>query len=73
MRCMVQATPLKLELARQDRTVTWLADEINVERTVVSRWVNGHRTPKVADAFAVARALNTTVEDLFHDETAAAA
>jgi DNA-binding XRE family transcriptional regulator len=68
---MPTGTALKLELVRRGHTTQWLSEQIEVERTTVSRWVNGTRTPKVGDAQKIARALETTVEELWPESVAA--
>ncbi len=41
------------------------ADKLNIHYQVFQRWENGERAPTVDIAIKIARALDTTVEELF--------
>ncbi|MBU5474054.1 helix-turn-helix transcriptional regulator [Roseburia sp. MSJ-14] len=56
--------------AREEKGITQqtLADRLYVTRQAVSRWENGSRYPDLLTAKALARALDTTLNDLLNDD-----
>lgn len=56
--------------AREEMGITQqtLADRLYVTRQAVSRWENGSRYPDLLTAKALARALDTTLNDLLNDD-----
>lgn len=52
-------------LAEQGRTQRWLARRINMDETLVSRILNGHRPPNAAFISAVCRELALPESMLF--------
>lgn len=56
--------------AREEKGITQqtLADQLYVTRQAVSRWENGSRYPDLLTAKALARALDTTLNDLLYDD-----
>ena len=56
--------------AREEMGITQqtLADRLYVTRQAVSRWENGSRYPDLLTAKALARALDTTLNDLLYDD-----
>jgi DNA-binding Xre family transcriptional regulator len=55
-------------LAEQDRSVTWLADQIGLHRTATSRIVNGKATDvHLSTLQAIARALGVSIGELVED------
>ena len=49
----------------QNLTQRLLAEKLNIHYQVFQRWEKGERAPTVDTAIRLARALNTTVEELF--------
>ena len=43
----------------------WIAEQLGVTNTVLSRWINGHSNPSLENAFKLARILDCKVDDLF--------
>lgn len=43
----------------------WIAGQLGVTNTVLSRWINGHSNPSLENAFKLARLLDCKVDDLF--------
>jgi transcriptional regulator with XRE-family HTH domain len=68
---MARVTPLKIEIVKSGLKTYEVAEAVGVDPTVVSRWANGGRIPKIHEAQALARALNTTVDVLFPVEPTA--
>lgn len=58
------ASCLRAEMARTDKTAAALAVELKVSRALVSKWRNGHQSPRVNEVAAVAQALGCVVADL---------
>lgn len=56
--------------AREEKGITQqtLADQLYVTRQAVSRWENGSRYPDLLTAKALARALDTSLDDLLTDD-----
>lgn len=57
----------KLRTIRRESglSIRQLASETSVDRTKISRWERGDGTRMIREAIKVAKALNTTVEELF--------
>jgi transcriptional regulator with XRE-family HTH domain len=58
------ATELRAELARQNRSRRWLAEQIGQPHNTVNRWLMGESSPGVDNVDAMCRALGFTVADL---------
>ena len=43
----------------------WIAKQLGVSQTVLSRWINGHSMPSLINAFKLAKILNCKVDDLY--------
>jgi DNA-binding Xre family transcriptional regulator len=58
------AAEIRAEMARQDRSGRWLAEQIGESHVTVGRWVKG-KSPMGLDALdAICRALGLTIPDL---------
>jgi transcriptional regulator with XRE-family HTH domain len=57
---------LKEILAKQGKTQSWLAGELDMEFRSVSRYVNNHRQPSLDKLFEIARILKVNVKDLIN-------
>jgi transcriptional regulator with XRE-family HTH domain len=59
------AGEIRAELARQRLTQAWLADEIGVDRSVMSRKLGGRSSLTVEDAVRAAEVLDIPIVRLF--------
>lgn len=55
---------IKAVLAEKGRTNNWLADELGVNRTTVSKWCTNTMQPTLDTLFAIAHALDVDVREL---------
>lgn len=55
---------IKAVLAEQDKTSTWLAEKIGVNRSTVSKWCTNEGQPMIESLFNVADALDVDVREL---------
>lgn len=60
---------IKEMLEAKGMTQRELAIKIGTTETTVCRYVNGNRAPKAPIAIAIAKALGTTVEELYPEAT----
>ena len=65
-------TPLKRILDEEGRRQDWLARQLNVDESAVSRWVRGVHVPSEPNRRAIAEALGRNVDDVFPPEPIAA-
>lgn len=62
---MRKPTPLKLAIVASGRTQREIAEMVGIDEDSLSKIANGHRTPSLPRAIALARLLNQSVTDLF--------
>lgn len=55
---------IKAVLAETGKTSTWLAEEMDVHRTTVSKWCTNQMQPTVESLFNIAKVLNVDVREL---------
>lgn len=55
---------IKAVLAEQGKTNNWLADELEMNRTTVSKWCRNEMQPRVETLFQIARVLRIDVREL---------
>jgi len=55
---------IKAVLAENARTNNWLADELDINRTTVSKWCRNDMQPRIENLFQVAKALDVDVREL---------
>ncbi|MEM6737053.1 MAG: helix-turn-helix transcriptional regulator [Bacteroidota bacterium] len=55
---------IKAVLAEQGKTNNWLADQLEMNRTTVSKWCRNEMQPRVETLFQIARVLNIDVRNL---------
>tara|TARA_R110002049_G_scaffold171144_1_gene337696 strand:- start:960 stop:1169 length:210 start_codon:yes stop_codon:yes gene_type:complete len=55
---------IKAVLAEQGKTNNWLADELEMNRTTVSKWCRNEMQPRVETLFQIANVLNVNVRVL---------
>ena len=55
---------IKAVLAEQGKTNNWLADQLEMNRTTVSKWCRNEMQPRVETLFQIARVLQVDVREL---------
>ena len=55
---------IKAVLAEQSKTNNWLADQLEMNRTTVSKWCRNEMQPRVETLFQIAKALDVDVRAL---------
>ncbi|WP_420399392.1 helix-turn-helix transcriptional regulator [Flagellimonas sp.] len=55
---------IKAVLAEQGRTNNWLANELGMNRTTISKWCRNDMQPRVENLFQIAKALDVDVRTL---------
>jgi putative transcriptional regulator len=55
---------IKAVLAEQNKTNLWLAEELKMNKTTVSKWCTNEVQPTVESLFNIAKALNVDVREL---------
>lgn len=55
---------IKAVLAEQGKTNNWLADELEMNRTTVSKWCRNEMQPRVETLFHIAKVLDIDVREL---------
>ncbi|MFT3748585.1 MAG: helix-turn-helix transcriptional regulator [Agriterribacter sp.] len=55
---------IKIVLLENERTNIWLADQLNVSRTTVSKWCTNDNQPTVETLFKIAEVLEVDVCEL---------
>ena len=55
---------IKAVLAEKGKTNLWLAEQLNVNKTTVSKWCTNEVQPKMESLFRIADALEVNVRDL---------
>ena len=59
------STPLKTALDKQGRKYTWLADELAVDPSTVSKWISGRVLPAARKRERIAQLLGVDEAALF--------
>jgi len=55
---------IKAALAEQGKTNNWLAEELNKNRTTVSKWCTNQMQPTMETLFEIAQVLDVDVREL---------
>ncbi|WP_347923675.1 helix-turn-helix transcriptional regulator [Pontimicrobium sp. SW4] len=55
---------IKAVLAEQGKTNNWLADQLEMNRTTVSKWCRNEMQPRVETLFQIANVLEIDVREL---------
>lgn len=55
---------IKAVLAEQGKTNNWLADQLEMNRTTVSKWCRNEMQPRVETLFHIAKVLEIDVREL---------
>ena len=60
---------LKAVLAEQGKTNKWLAEQLGVNQTTVSKWCTNTSQPSIETFLEIARLLNVEVQELINTRT----
>lgn len=55
---------IKAVLAERNRTNNWLADQLEMNRTTISKWCRNEMQPRVETLFQIAAVLEVDVREL---------
>lgn len=55
---------IKAVLAEQGKTNNWLAEELSMNRTTISKWCRNEMQPRVETLFQIAKVLDVDVREL---------
>ncbi len=55
---------IKAVLAEQGKTNNWLADQLEMNRTTVSKWCRNEMQPRVETLFQISKVLDVDVREL---------
>lgn len=55
---------IKAVLAEKGKTNNWLADQLEMNKTTVSKWCRNDMQPRVETLFQIAKALDVDVREL---------
>ena len=55
---------IKAVLAENGKTNNWLADQLDMNRTTVSKWCRNEMQPRVETLFQIAKVLEVDVREL---------
>jgi putative transcriptional regulator len=61
---------IRVVLAEQNRTNKWLAEQLGMSETTVSRWVRNAQQPKVEVFVQIADLMKVDIRDLFESTLA---
>jgi len=56
---------IKIVLAEKDKSAKWLAEEIDKDKSTVSRWCTNDMQPTIETFYEVAKLLDVDVRELF--------
>ena len=60
---------IKAVLAEQGKTNNWLAEQLGMNRTTVSKWCRNEMQPRVETLFEIARVLDVEARELLVSKT----
>ena len=63
---MADLNHLKVVLAEEKRTSVWLAEQLGVNRTTVSKWCTNTAQPSLETLTAIAECLNVDIRSLLN-------
>ena len=55
---------IKAVLAEKSKTNNWLADQLDMNRTTVSKWCRNDMQPRIETLFQIAKVLEVNVREL---------
>ena len=59
---------IKIVLAEKDKTNKWLAEQLDKDPVMVSKWVTNKTQPSVETLIQIAKVLEVRVDDLLRTE-----
>jgi len=59
---------IKIVLVEQNKTSLWLAEQMQKDKSTVSRWCTNDMQPSIETLFQIAKTLNVKPKDLLTDE-----
>lgn len=60
---------LKVVLAERRQTNKWLAAQLGVDQTTVSKWCTNSNQPDIFTFFRICRLLNVSMEDMIREDS----
>jgi len=57
---------IKEVLEQQERTQTWLSEQIDLDFVTITRYVNNHRQPSIEILFEIAKILKVNAKELLN-------
>lgn len=70
---LISMTPLELAITEQGLRKDWIADQLGVSKSALSKWLSGERSPSAENQKALALLLRRKPEELFPTPEATAA
>ena len=64
--CMEELNQLKLVLVKNKKTNKWLAEQLNVNQTTVSKWCTNTSQPDLATLKRISELLNVNVSEIIN-------
>jgi putative transcriptional regulator len=55
---------IKVVLVEKNKTNKWLASQLNMNETTISRWCTNNTQPKIETLVDIAKLLNVDIKDL---------
>lgn len=59
---------IKMVLVEQNKTGLWLAEQMQKDKSTVSRWCTNDMQPSIETLFQIAKTLNVKPKDLLADQ-----
>ena len=59
---------IKIVLVEQNKTSLWLAEQMEKDKSTVSRWCTNDMQPSIETLFQIAKMLKTSPKDLLNDK-----
>lgn len=56
---------IKIVLAEKEQSAKWLAEQLNKDKSIVSRWCTNDMQPSVETFYEIAKVLDIEVRELF--------
>lgn len=58
---------IKVVLAEKDRSSKWLAEQVDKDKSTVSRWCTNDMQPSIESLFLIAKVLEVSPKDLLNE------
>ncbi len=59
---------IKVVLAEQDKSNKWLAEQLDKDPAIISKWVTNTTQPNIEMLIQIAKVLNVSVDELLRTE-----